>query len=117
LLRPDLSLPPTLPSIQVDVVVKGELDRSALRPILGPLFARYLRTGGYLLVINDVGANQMISPETYEQFREALVGEFTRAGMRESYVREVVAWLSRHLGSQLSARGLAMERDRGSEVT
>jgi len=117
LLRPDLTLPPLLTSLEPDIVAASSLDRVILRQVLTPLFVRYLQTGGYLTVINDLHAHDMVRAETYEQYREALVGEFTRAAMRESYLREVITWLSSHLGQEFSPGDLARDTDIGSKDT
>lgn len=118
LLRPDLTLPSTLPALDdLQAIAASSLDRTAVRPVLIPLFARYLRTGGYLTVINAAHAEDMVRAEIYEQYREALVGEFTRAALRESYVREVVAWLSGHLGQEFTPGDMAKETDIGSKDT
>ena len=42
---------------------------------------------------------------------------FTRAGLRESYLREVVNWVAAHLGQEFDARGIAADTDIGSKDT
>jgi len=81
------------------------------------LFTHYLATGGFLVALNDEAQRGEIRPETFQLYREAIVGEFTRAGLRESYLREVVNWVAGHLGQEFDARGIAADTDIGSKDT
>lgn len=60
-----------------------------------------------------------IRAETLQAYREAIVGEFTRAGMRESYLREVINWVARHLGQEFDYRDVRplIRADGGFVVT
>lgn len=114
---PTLSLPPLLPSLARNAVRANRLGRAAVRPRLAALFERYLATGGFLLALNDEATYGLVRAETFQVYREAIVGEFTRAGMRESYLRELINWLSRHLGREFDYRDIATETDIGSKDT
>lgn len=91
--------------------------RLAARSTLISLVPRYLATGGFLSALNDEAAFGSVQPDTYQKYREALVGEFTRAGLREAYLREVVGWMATHLGKEFDSRGIAADTDIGSKDT
>jgi predicted AAA+ superfamily ATPase len=114
---PTLPLPSPLNWLSVDAVRAGQRERSPLRPRLAALFTRYLATGGFLIALNDEAEYGGVRAETFQLYREAIVGEFTRAGLRESYLREVVNWLASHLGQEFNARGIAADTDIGSKDT
>lgn len=117
LVDPSVPLPPTLTALTADAVRSIPWLHGAERGRLDALFQRYLSTGGFLIAINDVAAHGAIRADTFELYREAVIGEFTRAGMRESYLREVVNWLSRHLGQEFDYRDIAASTDIGSKDT
>jgi len=117
LVDPALVLPPTVASFEPDALRGGRRDRDVLRPRLAALLERYLMTGGFLSALNDEAIHGGVLAETFEAYREAVAGEFTRAGLREAYLREVVDWLARHLGRELDYRGVAADTDIGSKDT
>ncbi len=117
LLDPALALPPPVASLQRDDLRAGRRDRDTVRPRLGALFERYLATGGFLTGINDEAASGGVRAETFQAHREAIVGGFTRAGLREAYLREVINWLASHLGQEFDYRGIAADTDIGSKDT
>jgi len=59
----------------------------------------------------------MVRAETYQMYREAIIGEFTRAKYREGYLREVINWIAGHLGQEFDSRGIAADTDIGSKDT
>jgi predicted AAA+ superfamily ATPase len=92
-------------------------ERRAARPRLHALLTRYLVTGGFLVALNDEAGTQQVRAETFELFRESIIGEFTRARLREGYLREVVNWLADHAGQEFDTRGIAADTDIGSKDT
>jgi uncharacterized protein len=117
LVDPSLQLPASVASIGRETLAIGRTQRQLLRPRLGALFGRYLATGGFLVALNDEASSGRIRAETFQLYREAIVGEFTRAGLREAYLREVVNWVAGHLGQEFDARGIAADTDIGSKDT
>lgn len=117
LVDPGLPLPPTIASFEPESLRRGRRDRDVARPRLAALLERYLMTGGFLSALNDEATHGAVLAETFEAYREAVAGEFTRAGLREAYLREVVDWLARHLGQELDYRGMAADTDIGSKDT
>lgn len=114
---PNLVLPPPVTSLEREAVAAGHKDRVAFRLQVTPLFARFLTTGGYLTAMNDEAADATVRAETYQMYREAIVGEFTRAKLREPYLREVINWIAGHLGQEFDSRGIAANTDIGSKDT
>jgi predicted AAA+ superfamily ATPase len=114
---PTLSLPPPIGSIDVPGVAAGARERDTIRVRLVALFRHYLATGGFLTALNDEAEGGGVRAETFQIYREAIIGEFTRAGLRESYLREVVNWLAGHLGQEFDYRGIAADTDIGSKDT
>lgn len=117
LLSPDLPLAPPVKSYEAGELQISAPARVALRPSVAALFESYLSVGGFLPAINDGAAYGMVRAETFQVYREAISGEFTRAGMRESYLREVVGWIADHLGQEFDYRDLAADTDIGSKDT
>lgn len=117
LVEPALPLPDRLQLLDGSALAHGAAQRIGIRPRLGALFRRYLATGGFLMSLNDEVATGGIRSETFDLHRAAISGEFTRAGLRERYLREVVGWLASHLGQEFDARGIAADTDIGSKDT
>jgi predicted AAA+ superfamily ATPase len=117
LVDPQLPLPPTIATVTTDALRESRRERALIRPRVVSLLERYLVSGGFLTAMNNVAARNLILPETYQAYREAIAGEFTRAGLREAYLREVVDWLSLHLGQEMDYRGVAADTDIGSKDT
>lgn len=117
LVDPGLRLPSLVKSLSPDGVRAERRLRDGIRPRLVALLERYLATGGFLTALNAEARHGLVLAETYQVYREAIVGEFTRAGMRESYLRELVNWLARHLGQEFDYRDIAADTDIGSKDT
>ena len=115
--EPELRLPPPVDSFTPDKLRVSRHDRALITSRLEPLFERYLLAGGFLTALNDVARHTQVMAETFQGYREALAGEFTRAGLRETYLRELIDWLSHHLGQELDYRGIAADTDIGSKDT
>ena len=117
LLHPSVLLSSPVASLNRNDVAAGHLSRLGSRNSLVSILPRYLATGGFLSALNDQATTGSVQPDSYQKYREALVGEFTRAGLRESYLREVVIWMSSHLGKEFDSRGIAADTDIGSKDT
>jgi uncharacterized protein len=112
-----LPLPPLLGSSTPEAARAGRLESLAVHPRLAALFESYLATGGFLSAINEWAGSSRVDAELFEAYRQALIGEFTRAGLRESYLREVVSWAGPRLGREFDYRDVATETDIGSKDT
>ena len=117
LVRPDLRLPAPTVDLHPAAVAGTLVERASVGHILAGLFRDYLTTGGFLTAINDMRNHNAVRPETFDLYRQAIVGEFTRAGLRESSLREVVAWLTTHLGQEFNPGDIAKDTDIGSKDT
>ncbi len=117
LLHPSVLLSSPVASLDRNDVAAGHLSRLGSRNALVALLPRYLATGSFLSALNDQAATGSVQPDSYQKYREALVGEFTRAGLRESYLREVMIWMLSHLGKEFDSRGIAADTDIGSKDT
>ena len=102
---PDLALPPAVARLNRDEVAAGHNARLGFRLQVEPLLLRYLSTGGYLTALNDEAIYGAVRAETYQTYREAIVGEFARAKFRDSYLREVINWIAGHLGQEFELAG------------
>jgi len=70
-----------------------------------PLFHRYLLAGGYPHAMAAESTGERIPRSVFDLHRHAMTGQMKRAGLRESYFRELVAWASdRGLGHEFSWR-------------
>lgn len=115
--EPDLQLPPVLSALTVEEVKTTDRELVLLRPRLISLLEDYLSVGGFPMAINDKASSGMIRAEIYQIYREAIIGEFTRAGMREPYLREIINWFADHLGQEFDYRDIALATDIGSKDT
>jgi predicted AAA+ superfamily ATPase len=115
--EPGLLLPPTVTTFTRDPLRASRHDRALLRSRLTPLLERYLLSGGFLTTLNDLARHGQVTAESFQAYREAIAGEFTRAGLREAYLRELIDWLGQHLGQELDYRGIAADTDIGSKDT
>ncbi|MFN8633664.1 MAG: ATP-binding protein [Chloroflexota bacterium] len=114
---PATSLPETVSTFTPDTLRPSYRDRTLIRARLEPLFERYLLVGGFLSALNDVARVGATSPETFQTHRESISGELNRAGLRETYLRELIDWLATHLGQEFDYRGIAADTDIGSKDT
>lgn len=117
LLSPELSLPSVLPDLSPEAARARWREVGILHPRLSALFDQYLTVGGFLPAINDYAGCGAVTADTYQTYREAIAGEFTRAGLRESFLREVIGWVAGHLGQEFDYRDVAADTDIGSKDT
>jgi predicted AAA+ superfamily ATPase len=117
LIDPGLPLPKPVKQLIPDKLRESRHERPLLRTRLHAHLERYLLTGGLLTALNDVARDDQVQADTFQAYREAITGEFTRAGLRETYLREVIDWLAHHLGQELDYRGIAADTDIGSKDT
>jgi uncharacterized protein len=117
LIDPSLPLPPAVATVDPIDLRISRRERLLIRPRLAALLERYLLVGGFLTALNDEAVHGTILAETYQAYREGIAGEFTRAGLREAYLRELIDWVAHHLGQELDYRGIAADTDIGSKDT
>lgn len=83
-----------------------------------PLFQRFLLTGGYPHAMAAEQSRGRIPDSIYDLYERAVVGQVKRAGYREGYFRELVAWAADgRLGSEFSWRDASGETRIGSKDT
>jgi predicted AAA+ superfamily ATPase len=98
--------------------VYGACREVALRGLaLEALFDRFLGTGGYPRPAAAYAVAGSIPPEVYWTYRDAVLGEVSRARRRETHFRELGEFVLRRLGSTLDWRDVARETDIGSHNT
>jgi len=117
LVEPGLRLPTTIGTPTAAELRAGSRQRDSIRHRLNSLFERYLLIGGFLTALNDDATYSQVRAETYQSYRDSIIGEFTRAGLRESYLRELINWLVDHLGQEFDYRDVAADTDIGSKDT
>jgi hypothetical protein len=82
------------------------------------LFARYLLTGGYPFAVAAENEQEEIPPNVYRLYRDAFRGEIRRAGLDESYIREIISWAGhKRLAQEFSWRNASDETQIGSKGT
>lgn len=81
------------------------------------LFESYLATGGFPRPVAAEAASGRIPPYVYEIYRDAVLGDVSKLGRRESYFRELVGWVTRRLGDPFDWRDVARETDIGKHDT
>jgi hypothetical protein len=90
----------------------------AHRQRLDNLFGQYLRAGGYPYALSAEHRHGRIGRDAYRLFRDAVQGEVARGNLRQSYFRELVAWLGHNrLGREFSWRDASGETKIGSKDT
>jgi predicted AAA+ superfamily ATPase len=117
LIEPTLPLPATATAMRPAELRGSRRARALIRPRLTSLLERYLLTGGFLTALNDLVRDDRIRAETFDAYRAAIVGEFTRADLRESYLRELVDWSASHRGQEFDYSGIAADTKIGSKDT
>ncbi len=117
----EFDLPDQLPEIDLfDIEMAGEqaVDLEMYSPPINVLFQRYLRTGGYPYAISSELKMDQIPRRVYLQFQQSIREEMRRAGRKESYFRELVAWaVDKHLGDEFSWSGASGDTHIGSKNT
>jgi predicted AAA+ superfamily ATPase len=81
------------------------------------LFERYLTTGGFPRPVAAEAASGQIAAHVYEVYLDAVLGDVSRLGRRESYFRELLGWVARRLGDPFDWRDVARETDIGKHDT
>ncbi len=72
-------------------------------------FERYMAHGGFLTAINDLQINGSILPATLRTYSDWIRGDFVKRGRQEAFLKEILASVLRHQGSQLSWHNLARD--------
>ena len=66
----------------------------------------YLTHGGYLTAINDIAAHGVILPSTLNTYAEWLRGDMVKRGKKEHFLKEILAAIIKHYGSQITWNSL-----------
>lgn len=65
-------------------------------------FQKYLLHGGYLSAINDLAQKNTIFKATLETYSDWIRGDMIKRGKQEHYLREILAAVVKHYGSQIT---------------
>jgi predicted AAA+ superfamily ATPase len=84
---------------------------------LSRLLKDYLITGGIARVVNEYVGKREISESTYRTYIDAVLGDLSKWGRRESYVRQIVGRVIDTSGSAVSWNALKDNTDMASHVT
>lgn len=87
---------PAFSKWDLDALFGAAREVSLHREVLIPLFETYLSTGGFPRSVLDEASTGVVKPDTYKLYRDALVGDLTRLGRRESLFRELAQWIINH---------------------
>ncbi len=116
-----LQIPDKIPEIDLFDIKKTYESARELQmysPPVDNLFQRYLQTGGYPYAISAEIGKDMIPEGVYRQFQHAIREEMRKAGRRETYFRELVAWaVDKHLGKEFSWSTASSDTHIGSKNT
>lgn len=77
----------------------------------------YFRIGGFPSALAEAGSEGKIPMGSMETYKKWLVGDFTRRGKQEIYLREVLSQLALTMGSSISLQKLASKTQIGSHHT
>lgn len=84
---------------------------------LASLFSQFLLTGGFPRSINSFLKAGKVEDFVYELHRDSIIGEVTKIGKRESYLREIITWISERHGNPFDWRDISRETDIGKHDT
>lgn len=117
--EPDLEADlPALDTLEPRVAHEAARELGLHAETIRPLFDRYLLAGGYPHAMAAETMRERIPRTVYDLYRHAVTGQMKRAGHRESYFRELVAWAAdRGLGHEFSWRDGSGETRIGSKDT
>lgn len=118
--RPELAS--RLPRMAGLTLAPQSLQKAALELIplgeeLQGLLERYLLSGGFPRPLAAEVADGRIPAYIYEIYRDAILGDVSKLGRRESYFRELVGWVTQRLGDPFDWRDVARETDIGKHDT
>jgi len=106
----------------VQEVASGDLppEVDLLAPLvdrLNSLFESYLITGGMPRAVNEFLSRGSISSSAYRVYVDFVIGDLTRWGLQELYLRQVIRAVIETSGSPVSWVSLRERTDLGSHVT
>jgi predicted AAA+ superfamily ATPase len=93
------------------------LEIAGLGEQLFSLFNQFMLTGGFPRPINSFLKAGKVEAYVYELHRDSIIGDVTRIGKRESYLREIVTWISERHGNPFEWRDISRETDIGKHDT
>ncbi len=109
---PSLSLSPDLRDFREKIFEMSLIDKKLLS-----LFSQYLLTGGFPRPVNSFLKAGKVEDFVFELHRDSIVGEVTRIGKKETYLREIVSWVSERHGNPFDWRDISRETDIGKHDT
>lgn len=78
---------------------------------------KYFKIGGFPLAVAESGKEGLPPTEAWNTYRNWLIGDFTKLGKQESYLREVLLQLCKTMGTPLSLQKLATRTQIASHHT
>lgn len=93
------------------------LGASVISGKLASLFNQFMLTGGFPRSINSFLKAGKVEDFVYELHRDSFIGEVVRVGKRESYLREIITWISERHGNPFDWRDISRETDIGKHDT
>ncbi len=99
-------------NIQEKILEMSVIDRK-----LASLFTQYILTGGFPRPINSFLKTGKVEDFVYELHRDSIIGEVTRIGKKESYLREIITWITERHGNPFDWRDISRETDIGKHDT
>lgn len=109
---PRISFGPDLKNIQEKIP-----EMSVIGEKLVSIFSQFMLTGGFPRSINSFLKAGKVEDFVYELHRDSIIGEVARIGKRESYLREIIAWISERHGNPFDWRDISRETDIGKHDT
>jgi len=105
-----LELKKVLPADLLQTLLAARPETTEELPDLTILYqelAAYLEHGGFLSAINDLAGNGRIQAATFATYSDWIRGDALKRGKQEHYLREILAAVIKHYGSQVSWNSLA----------
>ncbi len=109
---PCFSSGPDLEDIKDKILALSTIDNK-----LASLFSQFILTGGFPRSINSFLKAGKVEDYVYELHRDSIIGEITRIGKKESYLREIVTWILERHGHPFDWRDISRETDIGKHDT
>lgn len=107
-----ISFVPDLKNIQEKIP-----EISVIGEKLVSIFSQFMLTGGFPRSINSLLKAGKVEDFIYELHRDSIIGEVVRIGKRESYLREIITWISERHGNPFDWRDISRETDIGKHDT
>jgi predicted AAA+ superfamily ATPase len=110
-------IPPITFDADLKEIKKSIPEMSVISRKLASFFSQYMLTGGFPRSINSFLKAGKVEDYVYELHRDSFIGEITRVGKRESYLREIITWIAERHGKPFDWRDISRETDIGKHDT